>query len=134
MSKILTKRGFLAQLNNIQDAHGRSIQLVDNFSLKLTKMLPSIMETLMFSNSIHIETIDQLEFFSAVKGKWIKAGGFLQGSYRLKLYGQRYFVKMEDGSLKETFHEIAKIYSCIFRAFEFTHMMRLQRIFMFLLL
>ena len=110
----INKQDFLAHLNNIQDSHGRSVQLVDNISIKLIKMLPSISETLMFSNSIYIETTDQLEFFSAAKGKWIKAENLnSKGSYRLKLYGQRYFIKMEDGSLKETFHEIAKIYSCI---------------------
>ena len=94
--KNINKEDILPHLNNIQDSHGRSVKLIENTSTKLTNMLPSIVETLLFSNSIYIETTDQLEFFSAVKGKWIKANNLNSlGSYRLKLSGQRYFIKMK---------------------------------------
>ena len=48
----------------------------------------------MFSNSIYIETTDQLEFFSAAKGKWIKAenlnskGSALLGSYLQAIFNE----------------------------------------------
>jgi len=120
--KNLDRQIFLNEFCSIKDDHGRFIELVENYGLDLIKMLPSISETLTYFNPVHIETKDQLECFSPEKGKWLKSDQFdTIGSYRIKLHGQRYFIKMKNGNLIETFHEIAKIYSCILKGLRLHH-------------
>jgi len=112
----VSKEDILSHFCNIKDPNNRAIELIENYSSDLTKILPSILDTLTFSNPIHIANPDKLESFSVEKGKWVTSGNLdAIGSYRFRLYGQKYFIKTADGILRETFHEIAKIYSCILK-------------------